>query len=375
MIKAFEIEKVSNIIEKEPCIKEKVSSYNTNIDNNFNNNAINKINESTCKYIFQPYLTSKDSLFYDEELILDNKIKELHQQKTDYLNYQPDLNIKKRFILFDWIMEVTSSFHFKRKTYYSCINLIEIFFSKCKVSTYEIQLVGITCLLISAKNEEIAIPELSYFALACDNIYSKKEIINQEIVILKALNWKIQYINLCDLGNLLTFEWDSIITSLNKDLNDIDKFPKFRNDREYKNILLDHFFQILDFISLDYFYNFISEKYLCISLIYILVGIAKKVFLFKDALECFNNIQNYEKVKNYQRFFFNFSKQYFKININEISDILKYVCLFCGIKFETSKAVNDNSSENCNQLQIYNRNNSFNFQKLKEIREFNNINI
>ena len=138
---------------------------------------------------------------------------------------------------------------------------------------------------------------------------------------------------------------------------------------------MDHFFQILDFISLDYFYNFISEKYLCISLIYILVGIAKKVFLFKDALECFNNIQNYEKVKNYQRFFFNFSKQYFKININEISDILKYVCLFCGIKFETSKAVNDNSSENCNQLQIYNRNNSFNFQKLKEIREFNNINI
>ena len=369
------IEIVNNIIEKEPYIKEKVSSNNTNIDNNFNNIVINKIHEPTSKYIFKPYLTSKDNLFFDEELLLDNKIKELHQQKTNYLNYQPDLSIKKRFILFDWIMEVASLFHFERKTYYSCINLIEIFFSKCKVSTNEIQLIGITCLLISAKNEESTIPELSYFTATCNNLYSKTEIIEQETIILKALNWKIQYINLCDLGNLLTVEWDSIINNVNKDLNDSDKFPKFRNDREYKNILLDHFFQILDFISLDYFYNFINEKYICICVIYIIVGVAKKVFLYKDALECFNNLQNYEKVRNYQRFFFNFSKQYFNININRISDILKYVCLFSGIKFESSNYAKDNSSEDINQLQIYNRNNSFNFQKLKEIREFNNIDI
>jgi hypothetical protein len=368
-------EKVNNIIEKEPCMKEKVSSYSSKIENNFYNIAINKINESTSKFIFKPYLTSKDKLFFDEELILDNKIKELHRQKTNYLNYQPDLSIKKRFILFDWIMEVASYFHFKRKTYYSCINLIEIFFSKCKVSTHEIQLIGITCLLISAKNEESTLPELSYFTFACNNLYSKTEIINQEIIILKALKWKIQYINLCDIGNLLTVEWDSIMNNVNKDLNDSDKFPKFRNDPEYKNILMDHYFQILDFISLDYFYNFINEKYVCISVIYIIVGVAKKVFLYKDALECFSNIQNYEKVRNYQRFFFNFSKQYFKTNINEIADILKYVCLFCGIKFESSKDIDDNTPEDCNQLQIYNRNNSFNFQKLKEIREFNNINI
>ena len=161
-------EKGSNGIEKETQIKEEVSSYSTNV--------INKINDSTSKFIFKTYLNSKDKLIFDEELILDNKIKELHQQKTDYLNSQPDLNIKKRFILFDWIIEVTSFFHFKRKTYYSCINLIEIFFSKCKVNTNQIQLIGITCLLISAKNEESIIPELSYFALVCNNTYSKTEI-------------------------------------------------------------------------------------------------------------------------------------------------------------------------------------------------------
>ena len=52
----------------------------------------------------------------------------------------------------------------------------------------------------------------------------------------------LNYINLCDLGNLLTVQWDSIIKNVNKDLNDNDKFPKFSNDPEYKNLLLDHFF-------------------------------------------------------------------------------------------------------------------------------------
>ena len=153
------------------------------------------------------------------------------------------------------------------------------------------------------------------------------------------------------------------------------KFPKFRNDPEYKNLLLDHYFQMINYISLDYFYNFINEKYLSVSVMYIIVGVARKIFQFKDAFDCFNNIQNNEKVKNYQRFFYNFSKQYFKININEISDILKYFCLFSGIKFKSSNNINDNSPENCNQLQIYNKNNSFNFRKLKEIREYININI
>ena len=110
MISSFE---KGNIIENEHYIKEKDSSYITNIDNNFNNIIINKISESTNKFIFKPYLNSKEKLF-DEELILDNKIKELHLQKTNYLNNQPDLSVKNRFILFDWIMEVTSSFHFKK---------------------------------------------------------------------------------------------------------------------------------------------------------------------------------------------------------------------------------------------------------------------
>ena len=349
-----------------------VNTYDKNIN-------YYKMNVATNKFEFKPYLTSKDEYKFDENDFLEKEINELHLLKTNYLNYQPDLSIKKRFILLDWIMEVSSQLHFKRKTYYFCINLIELYFSKCVVKTNQIQLVGIASLLISAKNEEITIPSLSYFTKACDDYYSKSQILNQEYIILKKLNWKIQYINLSDLGNLLTIKWDNNINDLNKNFNEQDKFPLFRNDPKYKNLLLDNFFQILDYISLDYFFNFIHEKYVCVSVIYIIIGVAKNIFTFNDAFELFNNINplNNEKVRNYQNFFFNFSKNYFKIRMIEILDILKYVCLFSSIKFEPpcdDIDININNEEK-NQFQMYNKNNSINFQILKQIREANNLNV
>ena len=352
---------------------EPTPTHNHMFDKNIYNNKMNVISN---KFVFKPYLTSKDEYKFDENFFLENEINELHKLKT---NYQPDLSIKKRFILLDWIMEVSSQLHFKRKTYYSCVNLIDLYFSKCIVNTNQIQLVGVACLLISAKNEENIIPQLSIFTMVCENYYSKSEIINQELTILKTLKWKIQYTNLSDLGNMLTVKWDSIINSLNKDTNNKDKFPVFRNDPIYKNLLLDHFFQLLDYISLDYFFNFLHEKYICVSVIYIIIGVAKKVFSYENAFEFFNNInpQNNENFRIFQHFFFNFSKKYYKISMIEILDVLKYVCLFSVIKFETtSENINNELTyEEKNQMQGYNKNNALNFQKLKENREANNLNV
>ena len=355
---------------------EPTPTHNHTFDKNIYNNKMNVISN---KFVFKPYLTSKDEYKFDEIFFLENEINELHKLKTNYLNYQPDLSIKKRFILLDWIMEVSSQLHFKRKTYYSCVNLIDLYFSKCIVNTNQIQLVGVACLLISAKNEENIIPQLSIFTMVCENYYSKSEIINQELTILKTLKWKIQYTNLSDLGNMLTVKWDSIINSLNKDTNNKDKFPVFRNDPIYKNLLLDHFFQLLDYISLDYFFNFLHEKYICVSVIYIIIGVAKKIFSYENAFEFFNNInpQNNENFRIFQHFFFNFSKKYYKISMIEILDVLKYVCLFSVIKFETTceNINNELTYEEKNQMQGYNKNNALNFQKLKENREANNLNV
>ena len=328
-----------------------------------------KESEKLPKFEFKPYLTSKDAYKFDEDLIIENRIKELHKLKSNYLNYQPDLSIKKRFILFDWIMEVSFQLHLTKKIYYSVINLVELFFSKSTVDINKIQLIGIVCLLIVAKNEGIEINNFSYFT----NLYSKSEILNYELVVLKTLKWKIQYINLCDLANVLIAQWDSIIIGVNKNFNEGDKFPVFLNDPKYNNLLFNHYFQILDYISLDYFYNFLHEKYICISVMYIIIGVAKNAFTYEDAFQFFNKIrpQNTEIYRSYQCFFFNFVKQYFKINMVEILDVLKYVCLFSGIKFD-SNDIGIQCKDRI-QLQMYNSNNAYNIKKLKEIREINNL--
>ena len=350
---------------------EQTPSQNGSESKNFTNK---KISETEHKFVFKPYLTAKDECKYDEDLIIENRIKELHKLKSNYLNYQPDLSVKKRFVLFDWIMEVTFQLRLTKKIYYSSINLIELFFSKSTVDINKIQLIGIVCLLISAKNEGIEIPNLSYFT----NLYSKSEILNYELVVLKTLKWKIQYINLCDLANILISKWDSIIIDVNKNFNEGDKFPIFLNDPKYNNLLFNHYFQLLDYISLDYFYNFLHEKHICVSVMYIIIGVAKKIFTYEDAFQFFNNIkpQNTEISRSYQRFFFNFVKQYFKINMVEILDVLKYVCLFSVIKFESDiDSIYDCiQSKDIIQFQMYNKNNLYNFQKLKEIREINNLN-
>ena len=333
-----------------------------------------QINEEVQKFVFKPYLTARDECKFDEDLIIENRIKELHKLKSNYLNYQPDLSVKKRFILFDWLMEVTFQLHLTKKIYYSSINLIELFFSKSTVDINKIQLIGIVCLLLSAKNEGIEITNLSYFT----NLYSKSEILNYEVVVLKTLKWKIQYINLCDLANILISKWDSIIIDVNNNFNEGDRFPVFLEDPKYNNLLFNHYFQILDYISLDYFYNFLHEKYICVSVMFIIIGVAKKVFTYEDAFQFFNNInpQNTEIYRGYQRFFFNFVKQYFKINMVEILDVLKYVCLFSVIKFDSdiTQIYDSIQYKDIIQFQMYNKNNSYNIQKLKEIREINNLN-
>ena len=60
----------------------------------------------------------------------------------------------------------------------------------------------------------------------------------------------------------------------------------------------------------------------------------------------------------------------------EILDVLKYVCLFSVIKFESDiDSIYDCiQSKDIIQFQMYNKNNLYNFQKLKEIREINNLN-
>jgi len=76
---------------------------------------------------------------------------------------QPDINVKMRGILVDWLIEVHRKFELMPETLYLTINIVDRFLSEKAVSRRELQLVGISSMLIASKYEEIWAPEVVIF--------------------------------------------------------------------------------------------------------------------------------------------------------------------------------------------------------------------
>ena len=67
-----------------------------------------------------------------------------------------------RNLMVDWLVDVHLQFSLLQETLYMCVGIMDRFFQVAmdKLSTKDVQLVGITCLFIAAKYEEMYPPEL-----------------------------------------------------------------------------------------------------------------------------------------------------------------------------------------------------------------------
>lgn len=81
---------------------------------------------------------------------------------NDYMDFQPELNHKMRAILVDWLIEVHRKFELMPESLYLTINILDRFLSVKTVPRRELQLVGISSMLIACKYEEIWAPEVYY---------------------------------------------------------------------------------------------------------------------------------------------------------------------------------------------------------------------
>ena len=78
----------------------------------------------------------------------------------DYMGSQPDINAKMRSILVDWLIEVHRKFELMPETLYLTLNIVDRFLSMKAVPRRDLQLVGISSMLIACKYEEIWAPEV-----------------------------------------------------------------------------------------------------------------------------------------------------------------------------------------------------------------------
>ena len=108
-----------------------------------------------------------------------------------YMCNQEDINEQMRGILIDWLVTIQYKFNFSPETLFLTVNLLDRYLEKALISRKELQLVGICAMFIACKYEETIIPEIKDLVYISANAYTKNDIIDMELKILKMLNFNI----------------------------------------------------------------------------------------------------------------------------------------------------------------------------------------
>eukprot|EP00741_Cyanophora_paradoxa_P020768 tig00021312_g20047.t1 len=112
---------------------------------------------------------------------------------SSYMSQQPAIDIGMRAVLVDWIIDVHTEFQLSNETLYLTVALIDKFLSKHRIDKSNLQLVGVTCMWLASKYEEIDPHRVTEFSDICDNAYNWKMIVETEKLLLKALNWELSF--------------------------------------------------------------------------------------------------------------------------------------------------------------------------------------
>ncbi|XP_968851.2 uncharacterized protein CycE isoform X1 [Tribolium castaneum] len=184
-----------------------------------------------------------DFMIYKEEALLKLRNPRLF---NDFKSVTP----RMRAILLDWLMEVAAVYHLRRVTYYLSVDYFDRFLSiRPDIPKSLLQLVGITCLYIAAKVEEIYPPNLNEFSYVCDGACQSKDMISCEVLILNSLGWEVVLTTPTDWLNLYMQlhhkSTDIVRTKLNMDFNKDFVFP------QYSAYQFTRASQLIDLLSLD----------------------------------------------------------------------------------------------------------------------------
>ncbi|KAG5225334.1 cyclin-A2 [Salix suchowensis] len=119
--------------------------------------------------------------------------KELDRRPSiDYMEkLQRDISPSMRGILIDWLVEVSEEYTLVPDTLYLTVNLIDRFLSQNYIEKQRLQLLGVACMLIASKYEEICAPRVEDFCLITDNTYTRGEVLRMESQVLNFLHFQL----------------------------------------------------------------------------------------------------------------------------------------------------------------------------------------
>ena len=237
--------------------------------NNIKNNNEEELSPTVFDYTFYQKLMKKEDIMTQNYKII----------------YKKELIIKSelRLEILLWMMKTCEEFAFKRDTFHNASFYFDMFLSSISLNSSKlknhnlkdksyIELIGLTCIVISAKIEEIQLPRLKEYHELLNSKYNINSIIEMEKKICSQLRWKLIIITRNTWLSWYICQWDLYIDTVDNIKEEFCKliseddilYFKKPNDNSYSNFR--KISQLIDIMVLDYHsYNYESRILVAIS--------------------------------------------------------------------------------------------------------------
>lgn len=94
----------------------------------------------------------------------------------NYMKIQEEIDINMRNTLIGWLYEVAEDFSLQMETFHLSIHYLNNYLSKRIIKGHYFQLLGITCLFIASKYEEMKACHVNSLVEVCDYAYTTEEV-------------------------------------------------------------------------------------------------------------------------------------------------------------------------------------------------------
>ncbi|XP_015607606.1 G2/mitotic-specific cyclin-B [Cephus cinctus] len=169
----------NNVISNPPQIKKEVESFSSDLL------AVEDIDEEDKE---NPMLVS---IYSNNIYAYLRTLEKQFPVEKDFLAGQ-EVSPKMRGVLIDWLVDVHQQFHLMQETLYLTVAIIDRFLQSYRsIDRKRLQLVGVAAMFIASKYEEMYSPDISDFVYITDNAYTKAEILQMEILIIRTLDYSL----------------------------------------------------------------------------------------------------------------------------------------------------------------------------------------
>ena len=289
----------NNFHSSNKLINLKYNFSSSNINNKQNCNE-EEIPQSVFDYTFYNKLLKTEEIIFKKYKLISKK--------------ELILNTELRLEILIWMMKTCEEFAFKRDTYHNACYYFNMYLTlksmnrsnkkeKEKIINLKdkslLELIGLTCIIISAKLEEIQLPRLKEYAELLNQKYNINSIIEMEKKICSELRWKLIIISKNTWLNWYICQWDLFIDTIDNIKDEFIKviseddilYFKKPNDNSYNNFR--KITQLIDIMELDFnSYNYEPRILVAISFFIILCNKYNLNYDFNKKKFDKNKIQN-----------------------------------------------------------------------------------